>query len=110
MHGSGLKTFTNRDFLDYREQKEADAAFYRQKREAEGLIEMAKGYGALVDVLGGPQAFLQYKMMESGTYEKLAKANGLAINGLQPRITMWNTGTSKLCLRSFPITAPCANI
>jgi len=77
---------------DYRESKEADAAFYRKKREAEGLIEMAKAYGALVEVLGGPQAFMQYRMLETGTYEKLAKANATAINGLQPKITMWNTG------------------
>ncbi|KAL2005360.1 hypothetical protein VTN00DRAFT_2571 [Thermoascus crustaceus] len=91
------------DALYYREQKEADAAFYRQKREAEGLIEMAKGYGALVGVLGGPQAFLQYKMIESGTYEKLAKANGLAINGLQPKITMWNTGNGDASDNAAPI-------
>ena len=53
---------------------------------------MAKGYGALIDVFGGPQSFLQFRMMESGTYEKLAKANGQAINGLQPKITTWSTG------------------
>ena len=31
-------------------------------------------------------------MIENGTYEKLAKANAQAINGLQPKITVWNTG------------------
>jgi flotillin len=61
---------------------------------------MAKAYGAMVDVLGGPQGFLQYKMIESGMYEKLAKANGLAISGMQPKITMWNTGARLLF--SFP--------
>jgi flotillin len=34
---------------------------------------MAKAYGALIDVLGGPQAFLQFRM-ENGRYERLAKA------------------------------------
>ncbi|CAK39117.1 uncharacterized protein An05g00800, partial [Aspergillus niger] len=29
---------------------------------------------------------------ESGTYERLADANGRAISGLQPKITTWNTG------------------
>ncbi|KAH2318555.1 hypothetical protein KXW82_002984 [Aspergillus fumigatus] len=82
------------DATYYRQSKEADAAFYRQKREAEGIIEMAKAYGALVDVLGGPQAFLQYRMLETGAYEKLAQANGLAIQGLNPRITTWNTGNA----------------
>lgn len=56
------------------------------------MLEMAKGYGALIDVFGGAQPFLQFRMMESGTYEKLAVANGQAINGLQPKITTWNTG------------------
>lgn len=45
-----------------------------------------------MDVLGGPQAFLQFQMMQNGTYEKLAHANAQAINGLQPKITTWNTG------------------
>ncbi|KAF7115365.1 hypothetical protein CNMCM5793_002181 [Aspergillus hiratsukae] len=82
------------DATYYRQSKEADAAFYQQKREAEGILEMAKAYGALVEVLGGPQAFLQYRMLETGTYEKLAQANGLAIQGLQPKITTWNTGNA----------------
>lgn len=56
---------------------------------------MAKAYGALIDVLGGPQAFLQWKMIETGMYEKLAIANGHAIRGLQPKITTWNTGGGK---------------
>jgi flotillin len=57
-------------------------------------MEMAKAYGAMVDVLGGPQAFLQFKMIETGMYEKLAKANGLAVSGMQPKITTWNTGSN----------------
>ena len=61
---------------------------------------MAKGYGALVDVLGGPQSFLQFKMLESRTYEGLADANARAINGLQPKITTWNTGKCPLCKHS----------
>ncbi|GFF72285.1 flotillin-like protein 1 [Aspergillus udagawae] len=57
------------DATYYRQSKEADAAFYQQKREAEGILEIAKAYGALVDVLGGPQAFLQYRMLEAVSYE-----------------------------------------
>ncbi|KAL4807386.1 hypothetical protein BDV18DRAFT_168286 [Aspergillus unguis] len=76
----------------YRSCKDADAAFNAKKREAEGVLEMAKAYGALIDVLGGPDAFLQWKMIETGMYEKLALANGKAIQGLQPKITTWNTG------------------
>jgi flotillin len=56
------------------------------------MVEIAKAYAAMADALGGPQGFLQFKMIETGMYEKLAKANGLAINGMQPKITTWNTG------------------
>ncbi|KAL2848809.1 hypothetical protein BJY01DRAFT_211358 [Aspergillus pseudoustus] len=76
----------------YRACKDADASFNAKKREAEGVHEMAKAYGALIDVLGGPEAFLQWKMIETGMYERLALANGKAIQGLQPKITTWNTG------------------
>ncbi|KAL2872662.1 flotillin domain protein [Aspergillus lucknowensis] len=76
----------------YRVNRDAEAAFNAKKREAEGVLEMAKAYGALIDVLGGPQAFLQWKMIETGMYERLALANGKAIQGLQPKITTWNTG------------------
>lgn len=85
---------------DYRQSKEADATLYQHKREAEGMLEMAKGYRALIDVFGGAQSFMQFQMMENGTYEKLAKANGQAINGLQPKITSWNTGKHFRHIRS----------
>ena len=73
-------------------KKEAEAAFIAKQKEAEGVAEMAKAYGAMAEVFGGPQGFLQYLMIQSGTYERLAKANGAAISGLQPKITVWNTG------------------
>ena len=72
--------------------KGADAAFYAAKKEAEGIAEKAKAYESMAAVLGGPQGLLQYMMLQSNTYEKLAKANAQAINGLQPKITVWNTG------------------
>ena len=80
--------------LNFRVMREADAAFYAKKKEAEGIAEMAKAYGELGAVLGGPQGLLQYMMLQSGTYEKLANANAKAINGLQPKISVWNTGAN----------------
>ena len=88
----------------------AEAAFFAKKKEAEAMTEMAKAYGQMSDVLGGPQGYrapeqaisnqcgltsgrlLQYMMLQDNTFEKLAKANATAINGLQPKITVWNTG------------------
>lgn len=33
-------------------------------------------------------------MLKDNTYERLAQANAAAINGLQPKISVWNTGSS----------------
>ncbi|KAK4694184.1 flotillin, partial [Lecanoromycetidae sp. Uapishka_2] len=70
----------------------AEATYFAKKKDAEALTEMAKAYGHMSDVMGGPQGLLQYLMLQDGTYEKLAKANAQAIKGLEPKITVWNTG------------------
>ncbi|KAL8739655.1 MAG: hypothetical protein Q9184_008577, partial [Pyrenodesmia sp. 2 TL-2023] len=71
----------------FRTTKEAEASFIAKQKEAEGISEMAKAYEHMSSVLGGPQGLLQYMMLQNNTYEKLAKANAQAINGLQPKIT-----------------------
>ncbi|KAK4991966.1 hypothetical protein LTR66_006400 [Elasticomyces elasticus] len=73
-------------------EREAEATYITKKKEAAGIMEMSKAYGALADVLGGPQGLMQYLMLQNKQYEKLANANAKAINGLQPKINVWNTG------------------
>lgn len=73
-------------------EREAEAHFITQKKKAEGMIEMAKGYNALSEVLGGPAGLMQFLMIERGVYTQLAEANAGAIRGLQPKINVWNTG------------------
>ncbi|KAL8800989.1 MAG: hypothetical protein Q9182_004781 [Xanthomendoza sp. 2 TL-2023] len=92
----------------YRATKEAEAVFVKKQKEAEGMIEMAKAYESMSSVLGGPEGLLQYMMIHYNVYEKLAKANAQAINGLQPKITVWNTGES--AGGSSDGTAPIRNI
>jgi flotillin len=75
-------------------QKEAQADFFARQQEAAGITEMAKAYGELANVLGGPQGLMQYLMLQNNTYEKLTLANAKAINGLQPKINVWNTGSA----------------
>ena len=70
----------------------AEASYFAKKKEAEAMTEMAKAYGHMSEILGGPQGLLQYMMLQNGTYEKLANANAAAIKGLEPKITVWNTG------------------
>jgi flotillin len=99
----------------FRKERDAQAQLISQQREAEGLSAMAKAYGDLANVLGGPQGLvsprspsytlleymdanfnpllqMQYLMLTNGTYERLADANAHAIKGLQPKINVWNTG------------------
>ncbi|KAK1917823.1 hypothetical protein P3342_000540 [Pyrenophora teres f. teres] len=77
----------------FAQERAAQAQLITQQREAEGLSAMAKAYGDMANVLGGPQGLMQYLMITNGTYEKLAVANGNAIQGLQPKINVWNTGS-----------------
>ena len=91
----------------YRATKEAEAAFFTKKKEAEGMTAMAEAYGHMADVLGGPQGLMQYLMLQNNTYEKLANANAAAINGLNPKITVWNTGAEGAAGDS---TAPIRNL
>lgn len=74
-------------------ERQAEASYIARKKEADGLKEMASAYGELSNVLGGPQGLMQYLMLQNGTFEKLAHANATAINGLQPKINVWNTGS-----------------
>lgn len=76
-------------------RKEADALYLGMKAEADGIKEVAGAYKELSAAFGGPQGLLQYLMLKENTYEKLALANAQAINGLQPKITVWNTGSAE---------------
>ncbi|ETI26484.1 hypothetical protein G647_03261 [Cladophialophora carrionii CBS 160.54] len=75
-----------------RQMKEADAMYHAKMREAEATQAQAQAFKALAEAFGGPQGLLQYMMLKENTYEKLATANAKAIQGLQPKITVWNTG------------------
>ncbi|KAG8408254.1 hypothetical protein J3459_018025 [Metarhizium acridum] len=79
---------------NYAAQQSADASVIRQLKEAEGISAMADAYAKLAGAFGGPAGLLQYMMIEKGTYVELAKANAEAIRGLQPKISVWNTGSN----------------
>ena len=77
-----------------RTMQEADAIYHQRMREAEALKAQAEALKSMADAFGGPQGLLQYKMMEFGIHEKLALANAKAIQGLNPKFTVWNTGAA----------------
>ncbi len=75
-----------------RQMQEADATYHVKIREAEAIKAQAEAYKGLAEAFGGPQGLLQYMMLKEGIHEKLALANAKAIQGLSPKITVWNTG------------------
>lgn len=78
----------------FKASRDAEASFITKQKEAAGISEMAKAYGELANVMGGPQGLMQYLMLQNGVYEKLADANARAVHGMQPKISVWNTGAA----------------
>lgn len=72
--------------------RNAEAGLQARRKEAEGLCAMAEAYGKMAQAFGGPQGLLSYMMIEKGTYVELAKANAAAVRGMEPKISVWNTG------------------
>ena len=72
--------------------KQAEAELIRQQKEAAGLSAMAHAYADMSSAFGGPAGLIQYLMIEKGVYTELAKANAEAVRGLNPKMTIWNTG------------------
>ena len=92
----------------FRQMKEADASFYAKQKEAQGVAALADSYKHLADAFGGPQGLIQYMMIKENVYEKLALANAKAIQGLAPKITVWNTGDQSG--NTMDASAPIRNI
>jgi len=76
--------------------KQADAMLYQKQKEAEANLAVLKaqadGIKEIVGAFGSPQAALQYLMIDRGVFSDLAAKNAAAVQGLNPKITVWNTG------------------
>ncbi|KAK3000818.1 hypothetical protein RJ639_021589 [Escallonia herrerae] len=82
----------------YARQQVADGELYAKRKEAEGLIALAEAQGAylstLLGALGGNYAALRdYMMINSGMFQEIAKINGEALRGLEPKISIWSNGS-----------------
>ncbi|RYP69913.1 hypothetical protein DL771_005806 [Monosporascus sp. 5C6A] len=89
---AGYKTRAEADAWSHAAVVNAEANLQKKLKEAEGLAAMADAYGRMSQAFGGPAGLLSYLMIEKGTYVELAKANATAIQNLQPKISVWNTG------------------
>ncbi|KAK2999845.1 hypothetical protein RJ639_024536 [Escallonia herrerae] len=76
----------------------ASVEYETKQREAEGLLALAQAQGAylrtLLDAVGGNYAALRdYMMINSGMFQEIARINGEAVRGLQPKISIWSSGS-----------------
>ncbi|KAJ3271172.1 hypothetical protein HDV01_007030 [Terramyces sp. JEL0728] len=82
----------------FKKKTEADAYFYTKQKEAEAIQVMynaqANGIKMLQQAFNGDNgATLQYIMLDRGIFQDLAKSNADAVKGMEPKITVWNTGS-----------------
>nr|BAK01301.1 predicted protein [Hordeum vulgare subsp. vulgare] len=82
----------------FKKKTEADAYFYTKQKEAEAIQVMynaqANGIKLLQQAFNGDNAAtLQYIMLDRGIFQDLAKSNAAAVKGMEPKITVWNTGS-----------------
>ncbi|CAL5359579.1 unnamed protein product [Camellia sinensis] len=81
----------------YARQQLADGELYAKQKEAAGLVALAQAQGVyirtLLDALGGNyNALRDYLMINGGMFQEIAKINGEAVRGLQPKISIWTNG------------------
>jgi len=80
----------------------AEAELYAKQMEADGIratfeAEAAGRERLLQSFQGNVQDLMMYELVNRDMYEKLAKANADAIQGLSPKITIWaNDGQSAM--------------
>ncbi|CAN8104277.1 unnamed protein product [Discula destructiva] len=92
VNAEAMKTRNMADASNYAALKDADAKLQIQLKEAEGMAAIAGAYGKMAQSFGGPSGLLQYVMIKEGTFVQLAAQNAKAVQNLQPKITVWNTG------------------
>ncbi|KAH8677547.1 hypothetical protein BX600DRAFT_450096 [Xylariales sp. PMI_506] len=91
---AAYKTKIDAEAWSHAAVKNAEATLQKKLKEAEGISAMADAYAKMSHAFGGPAGLLSYMMIEKGTYVELAKANAAAIQGLEPKISVWNTGAA----------------
>ncbi|KAJ0969039.1 hypothetical protein J5N97_021916 [Dioscorea zingiberensis] len=76
----------------YKKQKAAEALLYEQQKIADGQKAQGTYLSTLLGALGGNYAALRdYLMINKGMYQDIAKINANAIQGLQPKISVWTS-------------------
>ncbi|CAM0956762.1 unnamed protein product [Alopecurus aequalis] len=74
-----------------------DARLYAKQKEAESLALVGKAkteyVASMLQALGGNyHALRDYLMIDAGMYTEMARINAGAVNGMQPKISIWSNG------------------
>ncbi|KAG0017507.1 hypothetical protein BGZ81_010714 [Podila clonocystis] len=85
----------NAEAIRFKREAEAEAKLFEQKKEAEGIRAMSEAKADYIARMltafnGNYAAMQQFMMLENGTYTALAEINAKAIQGLAPKISVWN--------------------
>lgn len=77
----------------------AEASLFAKQKEAEGIVVMAEAEGlylnTLMKQLGGSYlAVRDYLMIKNNMFQDIAKINAQAVQGLQPKISLWSQGNN----------------
>jgi flotillin len=83
----------------YQEKAIANAHVYTEQQKAMGIEAVynaqADGLNKLAKSAEGDSSFAKFYLgLENGLYEKLAKESSNAVQGLNPKINVWNTGSN----------------
>lgn len=80
----------------YSRQKEAEAQLVENAKHAEGIAAIARAQAEALRQLeeaATPDMVKFYLGLQSGFFKEMADSSAAAIQGLQPKINVWNTGS-----------------
>jgi flotillin len=89
-------------------RKIADAELYEEVKRAEGvqalLLAHSSGLGSIINACGGDSSTARfYLALKDDLFVKLAQEQARAVTGMQPKISVWNTGSGETSNTSAPI-------
>lgn len=83
-----------------RKKIDAETALYAKMQDAEGIQAVYQaqheGFTKLKEAFGSDDMLMRFLMLEKGLFQDLAQAGAKAIQGLQPKINVWNQGIAYL--------------
>jgi len=89
----------NADAELYARQQAANSELYAKQKEAEGVATIGKAQaiyiGSILKELNhNYPALRDYLMINNGIYQEIANTNAQAVQGMQPKISIWSGSNS----------------